>query len=31
MYFSNWIGDTDCKGPKFCYLCGKQMERLVEL
>jgi archaemetzincin len=30
MYFSNWIGDTDRKGPKFCYRCGKRIERLVE-
>ena len=31
MYFSNWIGDTDRKGPKFCYRCGKRIERLVEV
>ena len=29
MYFSNWIGDTDRKGPKFCYRCGKRIGRLV--
>jgi archaemetzincin len=31
MYFSNWIGDTDRKGPRFCYRCMKRLERLVEL
>lgn len=31
MYFSNWIGDTDRKGPQFCYRCGKRIERLVEV
>ncbi len=25
MYFSNWIGDTDRKGPKFCYQCGRRI------
>lgn len=30
MYFSNWIGDTDRKGPKFCYRCMKRIERLME-
>ncbi len=25
MYFSNWIGDTDRKGPKFCYRCGRRI------
>jgi len=29
MYFSNWIGDTDRKGPEFCYRCRKRIERLV--
>jgi len=29
MYFSNWIGDTDRKGPKFCYRCGKRIEQLM--
>ena len=31
MYFSNWIGDTDRKGPKFCFRCGKRIERLAEV
>jgi len=26
MYFSNWIGDTDRKGPDFCYQCKRRME-----
>jgi archaemetzincin len=30
MYFSNWIGDTDRKGPAFCYRCMKRIERLTE-
>ncbi len=30
MYFSTWIGDTDRKGPGFCYRCGQRVERLVE-
>ena len=30
MYFSNWIGDTDRKGPGFCYRCARALERLVE-
>jgi archaemetzincin len=30
MYFSTWIGDTDRKGPGFCYRCGKRFEQLVE-
>jgi archaemetzincin len=25
MYFSNWIGDTDLKGPSFCYRCRKRV------
>lgn len=29
MYFSNWIGDTDRKGPEFCYRCRKRIEGLV--
>ena len=29
MYFSNWIGDTDRKGPRFCYRCTKRIEWLV--
>ncbi len=29
MYFSNWIGDTDRKGPGFCYQCKKRLERLT--
>jgi archaemetzincin len=31
MYFSNWIGDTDRKGPEFCYRCGKRLERLLQV
>jgi archaemetzincin len=31
MYFSNWIGDTDRKGPKFCYQCRKRIDRLLEV
>lgn len=23
MYFSNWIGDTDLKGPGLCFRCGR--------
>ncbi|HVN66627.1 MAG TPA: archaemetzincin family Zn-dependent metalloprotease [Methanomicrobiales archaeon] len=30
MYFSNWIGDTDRKGPGFCFRCARSLERLVE-
>jgi archaemetzincin len=30
MYFSNWIGDTDRKGPEFCYRCRRRIERLVK-
>lgn len=26
MYFSNWIGDTDLKGPKFCYRCRRRVD-----
>ncbi|GEM_PF-1477019 len=29
MYFSNWIGDTDRKGPEFCYRCRRRMEWVV--
>jgi archaemetzincin len=29
MYFSNWIGDTDRKGPEFCYRCRKRIEHLL--
>jgi archaemetzincin len=29
MYFSNWIGDTDRKGPEFCYRCRRWLERVV--
>ena len=29
MYFSNWIGDTDRKGPGFCFQCARRLERLV--
>jgi archaemetzincin len=29
MYFSNWIGDTDRKGPEFCYRCRNRIERLA--
>jgi len=25
MYFSNWIGDTDRKGPEFCYRCRRRI------
>ncbi len=25
MYFSNWIGDTDRKGPEFCYRCKRRI------
>ena len=28
MYFSNWIGDTDRKGPGFCFRCARRLERL---
>jgi len=28
MYFSNWIGDTDRKGPDFCYRCRRRIEGL---
>jgi len=27
MYFSNWIGDTDRKGPGFCFRCARTLER----
>lgn len=30
MYFSNWIGDTDRKGPGFCFRCARRLERLIE-
>jgi archaemetzincin len=29
MYFSNWIGDTDRKGPRFCYRCSKRIDGLT--
>lgn len=29
MYFSNWIGDTDRKGPGFCFRCARKLERMV--
>ena len=29
MYFSSWIGDTDRKGPGFCFRCGRALERLM--
>jgi archaemetzincin len=29
MYFSNWIGDTDRKGPGFCFQCARKLERLM--
>ena len=29
MYFSNWIGDTDRKGPGFCFRCARSLERLM--
>jgi len=29
MYFSNWIGDTDRKGPGFCFRCARTLERIV--
>jgi archaemetzincin len=29
MFFSNWIGDTDRKGPGFCFRCARALERLV--
>jgi archaemetzincin len=29
MYFSNWIGDTDRKGPGFCFRCARALERLM--
>jgi len=25
MYFSTWIGDTDRKGPGFCYRCRRRI------
>jgi archaemetzincin len=28
MYFSNWIGDTDRKGPDFCYRCRRRIEQV---
>jgi archaemetzincin len=28
MFFSNWIGDTDRKGPGFCFRCARTLERL---
>ena len=28
MLFSNWIGDTDRKGPGFCFRCARTLERL---
>jgi len=28
MYFSNWIGDTDLKGPEFCYRCRRRVDLL---
>jgi archaemetzincin len=31
MYFSTWIGDTDRKGPRFCYRCGKRAGWLCEV
>jgi archaemetzincin len=31
MYFSNWIGDTDRKGPGFCYRCARRLERLIAM
>jgi archaemetzincin len=27
MYFSSWIGDTDRKGPGFCFRCARALER----
>jgi archaemetzincin len=30
MYFSNWIGDTDRKGPEFCYRCRRRVERILQ-
>ncbi len=29
MYFSNWIGDTDRKGPGFCFRCARRLGRLM--
>jgi archaemetzincin len=29
MYFSNYIGDTDRKGPGFCFRCARALERLM--
>ena len=29
MYFSNWIGDTDRKGPGFCFRCARTLERMM--
>jgi archaemetzincin len=29
MYFSNWIGDTDRKGPGFCFMCARTLERMM--
>jgi archaemetzincin len=29
MFFSNWIGDTDRKGPGFCFRCARALERSV--
>jgi archaemetzincin len=29
MYFSNRIGDTDRKGPGFCFRCARKLERLM--
>jgi len=31
MYFSTWIGDTDRKGPRFCFRCGKRAGWLREV
>ena len=31
MYFSNWIGDTDRKGPGFCFRCARSLERMAAL
>jgi len=29
MYFSNRIGDSDRKGPGFCFRCARALERLM--
>ena len=31
MYFSNRIGDTDRKGPGFCFRCARALERRMAI